>query len=249
MEMVCASNDAIIIAIFIAPDMYKSDPHRVARELLHDFMTQYRETLLSLKPIFTAAMRDAEKARNDLSLLPHFEKFVLPVFAASLPQSGPTRSVVSSRVEGSGSIILTSDEPFAPMTGSALYQHPSLQMQMQMQQQMQQAGMHHHQLSMGNGVGGVSGPPSTFEHGIGAGGTNGSNSANSSVSLSGSSGAGGGSGSNGYIHSHIPHHQHTNSVGSHAGFAVGSGKSNNHGMSYHTRSLSGASHVTWESMN
>ncbi len=110
MEMVCASNDSIIVAVFVAPEIYKSDPKKTAKEILNNFTQQYQTTLQELKPTFVACLKDLESARNDLSLLPHFEKFTLPVFTTHSRRSGPTRLITSSRVDGSETIMLTSDE-------------------------------------------------------------------------------------------------------------------------------------------
>uniref|UniRef100_A0A0A9W9V1 Putative surface cell antigen sca1 n=1 Tax=Lygus hesperus TaxID=30085 RepID=A0A0A9W9V1_LYGHE len=137
MEMHCVANDVVIVALFVAPEMYPNDPRATARTILSSFMEQFsnelrdfREDLGELGTLHSCRVdpcthtttndectaKDPEEARNNFSYLPTFKNFILPVTTVASNEAGfahvSTHDVVS-KPDTTITIRLTSDAPAA----------------------------------------------------------------------------------------------------------------------------------------
>uniref|UniRef100_A0A0A9WEL0 Uncharacterized protein n=1 Tax=Lygus hesperus TaxID=30085 RepID=A0A0A9WEL0_LYGHE len=116
MEMHCVANDVVIVALFVAPEMYPNDPRATARTILSSFMEQFSNELRDFREDLGELAKDPEEARNNFSYLPTFKNFILPVTTVASNEAGfahvSTHDVVS-KPDTTITIRLTSDAPAA----------------------------------------------------------------------------------------------------------------------------------------
>jgi len=72
-EMYCAHNDYIIVALFVNNSYPNADV--LAEALVDSFTKQHKDTLDALKPQFLELAKNPDQSLVDLSFLPRFTSF------------------------------------------------------------------------------------------------------------------------------------------------------------------------------